>query len=741
MHMKRSFLLLLLACATCLAFTQSTRIMQAEWFIGNDPGEGLGTAMQVADGGWDEAIEEVIASLPSNAPGAVVLSVRVKGANGFWSSAFRSVVHIGAAVTARQVNVQQGEYFWDNDPGENNATALLAFDGNFNEALEQAVASDNTITPGAHRLFVRVKGADNGWSALFTQVVQVNTAITARDVRVQQGEFFFDSDPGEGSGTPLLAFDGNWNDALESGLASVVSPAVGDHLLFVRMRSADGIWSNEYKTVLHVSPSIPLRAVSVQAGEYYFDTDPGEGAATAMLAFDGNFDSALEQAITTSNFSTLGDHVLGVRVLGADNGWSATFRSVVHIGPELIARDVRVQQGEFFFDNNPGEGNGTPLLAFDGNWNDAVEMGTASEPAPAVGDHLLYVRMRSADGIWSNEYKTVVHVSAPVIARPVAVVSGEYYWDTDPGAGNGLALSATDGGFDEALEEAVTASASNLPGGPHLLGVRVQASDGGWSAPFLQVVHVTAPVAQDLAITLSAFLQGPLTNSTTMSDALRTGGLIPLTEPFTALGYNHVGSGGETINASVLAPSAVENVTDWIFVELRDANDPSVVLQTRCGLIMDRGRIVSTDGFSNIAFSKPPGNYHVAVKHRNHLGVMTQTPLALGTNGAALDLRLTSTPTYGTNARASVFGRAPLWSGDVSGNGQIKYTGSGNDRDPILVLVGSTTPNNTISGQYSTRDVNMNGQVKYTGSGNDRDPILVNVGSTTPNNVRSAQLP
>ena len=35
----------------------------------------------------------------------------------------------------------------------------------------------------------------------------------------------------------------------------------------------------------------------------------------------------------------------------------------------------------------------------------------------------------------------------------------------------------------------------------------------------------------------------------------------------------------------------------------------------------------------------------------------------------------------------------------------------------------------------------MNGQVKYTGSGNDREPILVNVGSTTPNNVRTQQLP
>ncbi len=73
-------------------------------------------------------------------------------------------------------------------------------------------------------------------------------------------------------------------------------------------------------------------------------------------------------------------------------------------------------------------------------------------------------------------------------------------------------------------------------------------------------------------------------------------------------------------------------------------------------------------------------------------------------------------------------------------DGIVNYAGSATDRDPILVTVGSTTPNNTVNA-YSTRDVNMNGQVKYTGSGNDRDRVLVNAGSTTPNATRAQQLP
>ena len=38
-------------------------------------------------------------------------------------------------------------------------------------------------------------------------------------------------------------------------------------------------------------------------------------------------------------------------------------------------------------------------------------------------------------------------------------------------------------------------------------------------------------------------------------------------------------------------------------------------------------------------------------------------------------------------------------------------------------------------------DVTLDGVVRYTGSGNDRDPILFNVGSTTPNNWRAQQIP
>jgi len=133
--------------------------------------------------------------------------------------------------------------------------------------------------------------------------------------------------------------------------------------------------------------------------------------------------------------------------------------------------------------------------------------------------------------------------------------------------------------------------------------------------------------------------------------------------------------------------------------------------------------------------------YTIAIRHRNHLGAMTATPVALSGGATTLDFRGPALALFGTEPVRDINGVRVLWSGEAALDGQLKYTGTGNDRDPILTAVGSTTPNNTLENVYDRRDTNLDGVVKYTGSANDRDRILTNVGSTTPNNTRTQQLP
>lgn len=229
-------------------------------------------------------------------------------------------------------------------------------------------------------------------------------------------------------------------------------------------------------------------------------------------------------------------------------------------------------------------------------------------------------------------------------------------------------------------------------------------------------------------------------NGTDMNDALRVNGLLPLSEPYRGLGYQHSGGGNEIIAPSLLVQQGNNAVVDWVVLELRHVTAPAVVSYSRSALLQRDGDVVDTDGAGPVILYASPGAYFVALRHRNHLGVMTATPVTLGGQTTAVDFTASGTATFGTDALRIQNGVRTMWSGDVVGNGLLQYTGAGNDRDPILVSVGGNTPNNTVAG-YLQADVNMDGLVKYTGAGNDRDPILVNVGSITPNSIRSAQLP
>ena len=250
----------------------------------------------------------------------------------------------------------------------------------------------------------------------------------------------------------------------------------------------------------------------------------------------------------------------------------------------------------------------------------------------------------------------------------------------------------------------------------------------------------------NVQVSPKVFLEGPYNASTgIMSDAVRASSLVPNTQPYTGLGYTFTGSpgAGGSLGVGVLTTTGNNAIVDWVIVELRSTATPSTIVASCAALVQRDGDVVALDGTSPVSIAIAAGTYHVAVRHRNHLGVMTLGGVALSSTPATVNFTLAATNTWGTNARKSVTGVFPaqvLWAGDVTFNGQVKYTGSGNDRDPILTTVGSTTPNNTVNA-YSTRDVNLNGQVKYRGSSNDRDPILLNVGSTTPNSTRTAQLP
>jgi len=258
-----------------------------------------------------------------------------------------------------------------------------------------------------------------------------------------------------------------------------------------------------------------------------------------------------------------------------------------------------------------------------------------------------------------------------------------------------------------------------------------------------QDVHLDDVIVFDgVRLQARILLEGPLDSQTgLMGDHLRQGGLLPLQEPYTAMGTSWVGEGGgESIPASVLTVTGPNAIVDWVLVEVRDALDATKVLASRAALLQRDGDVVETDGANGVRLPVPAGNYHVAFRHRNHLAICTASPVAVNSGMPLLDLSQPLVPAWGTDGRKLVGPYAALWSGNSLSDSIVRYTGAQNDRDPILLRIGGLVPTATANG-YFTEDNSMDGVVKYTGSGNDRDRILQTIGGVVPTITRYAQSP
>jgi hypothetical protein len=259
-----------------------------------------------------------------------------------------------------------------------------------------------------------------------------------------------------------------------------------------------------------------------------------------------------------------------------------------------------------------------------------------------------------------------------------------------------------------------------------------------------------------VVIAPKVFLAGPyVADDNLMHDSLRSQGLVPLVEPYSAFPYNRPSildsdPAEKVTTSAILSDTGSNAIVDWVFIEMRNAASPATIMATKRALLQRDGDVVSSvDGTSPIFFSLlPAGNYYVTIKHRNHLGVMTATALPLNLASTTVDFT-TLDPVYVhvaappiTNAPRKIIGSvAVLWAGDANSNKNVKYNGLSNDKQEILNAVGVATPNTTVFG-YRIEDVNMDGMVRYNNFNNDRNYILSNTtGISTPNAVVSQHTP
>ena len=159
----------------------------------------------------------------------------------------------------------------------------------------------------------------------------------------------------------------------------------------------------------------------------------------------------------------------------------------------------KIMAAEYFIDNDPGVGNGTPVTFTQG---DKVDF-SFSVPVTGLseGFHNLFLRVEDENGNWSLYEGRNFYVQPHQTPTDYTVDGGEYFIDNEPGVGNGTALTSFVSGANAIDEEAI--SLAGLSPGFHNLHIRVKSSMGQWSTIESRNFYIQEPVV-DTAIPLAA---------------------------------------------------------------------------------------------------------------------------------------------------------------------------------------------------------------------------------------------
>src|SRR5258705_3493672 len=257
--------------------------------------------------------------------------------------------------------------------------------------------------------------------------------ITARSQNITAAEYFIDTDPGVGNGVAITV---STPGAIVNFTASVstASLSAGFHFLAIRVKDANGVWGLYEKRGFYISSST-TDAANIPAAEYFFDADPGVGSGTATPV--GASGAVVNFAPVIPTALAAGFHFLAIRVKGSDGIWGLYEKRGFYISSSTTDA-ANITAAEYFLDTDPGVGNSTPVSD---RASGAVVNFTAAIPtALSAGFHFLAIRTKGSDGIWGLYEKRGFYVSSST-ADAANITAAEYFFDADPGVGNGTATS------------------------------------------------------------------------------------------------------------------------------------------------------------------------------------------------------------------------------------------------------------------------------------------------------------
>ncbi len=239
--MKKAAILFITLFIPVIMFSQD--IDYAEYFIDSDPGYGMATPIAVSAAGTEISLD-FMADITTLSQGIHYLSIRARDDQGSWSHGANRFFYLVKTADISELNIDRAEYFIDTDPGFGMAISIpVATPGN--ELTLQLTPDLQGLDQGIHYIHFRARENSGRWGSAVNAIFVMVDLPSSGESNIQQVEYFIDTDPGYGFGTPVTLPSAG-SDLILDFSVSLSGLDDGNHVLYIRAANGLNQWGQVY---------------------------------------------------------------------------------------------------------------------------------------------------------------------------------------------------------------------------------------------------------------------------------------------------------------------------------------------------------------------------------------------------------------------------------------------------------------------------------------------------------------
>lgn len=539
--------------------------------------------------------------------------------------------------------ITNGEYFFDTDPGVGNGTALPLFSQS-DSVIQTINIHTPGLNPGFHRVYFRYKNITDGWGITEDRLFYVYDTIypmATNQTPIAIGEYFIDTDPGMGNGVSIPAFSST-DSAIQNINISAAGLNVGFHRAYFRYKNNSNGWGIPEDRLFYIYDtvhSIASNQSAITKVEYFIDTDPGIGNGVSMLAF-----SSTDSAIQNINISTLGlsvgFHRVYFRYKNNSNEWGIPEDRLLYIYDvthPIASNQPPITKGEYFFDTDPGVGNGSLIPAFTSSDSVINDMMITTSGISA-GSHYINLRYMNAQREWGIAETRIFSVcnslpNTPIINGNSAINvcdSSSVSISATPASGASIFWRGPNG-FTSTNNVINIANVNVSKVGTY----KAYSVTGATNCDTSMAASVV--LSNNSQLHLKALLQGLFIGNGTMASA-----------PF---------------NADGISPTTI---ADTISLNLHNPSDYSIAYSFKTTISTDGNAFVRLPTITN------GNNYYIVVNHRNSISTWSTNSLNFGCN-TNYDFTSAVSQASGSNLVNDGTGKYLIYTGDINQDSAVDF--------------------------------------------------------------------